>query len=38
MYGFSIVDNQIIQVAFYFDDDEEISWAIETWKEIKIKK
>jgi len=33
--GFSITDNQLIQVALYFDDEVDINWAIETWKNIK---
>lgn len=37
IYGFSIIDGQIIQLAFYFDDEENESWAIETWKKIKMK-
>jgi hypothetical protein len=38
LYGFSIIDNETIQVALYFDEDEEINWAIETWKNIQIRK
>lgn len=37
IYGFSIVDKEIIQLAFYFDNQEDESWAIETWKNIKKK-
>lgn len=37
IYGFSIVDKQIIQIAMYFDNQEDEYWAIETWKSI-IKK
>ena len=36
IYGFSITDNQYIQAALYFDNDEDETWAIETWKEIKL--
>jgi hypothetical protein len=38
IYGFSIINNQVIQAAFYFDEDEDLNWAIETWKNIKLKK
>ena len=37
IYGFSIVDKQNIQIALYFDNQEDESWAIETWKNIKKK-
>ncbi len=36
IYGFSIVDKEIIQLALYFDNNEDEFWAIETWKSIKI--
>lgn len=35
IYGFSIVDNQVLQLALYFDDDEDLNWALATWKGIK---
>ncbi|MDR2145715.1 MAG: DUF2185 domain-containing protein [Tannerella sp.] len=38
IYGFSIVDKQYIQIALYFDNDEDETWAIETWKGIKLAK
>jgi len=37
IYGFSIIDMEIIQLALYFDNKEDEYWAIETWKNI-IKK
>ncbi|MFT5824217.1 MAG: hypothetical protein ACI8ZM_005483 [Crocinitomix sp.] len=37
IYGFSIIDAQVIQLAFYFDNQSDRKWAIETWKEIKLK-
>lgn len=37
IYGFSMVDKQLIQIALYFDNQEDESWAIETWKGIKKK-
>lgn len=38
VYGFSIIDNQVVQVAIYFDHDNDKNWAIETWKKIKLNK
>lgn len=35
IYGFTIVDYQVIQIALYFDDKKDKDWAIETWKNIK---
>ncbi|MDU1889560.1 MAG: DUF2185 domain-containing protein [Dysgonomonas sp.] len=32
IYGFSIIENQIIMAAFYFDEEEDIRWATDTWK------
>ena len=37
MYGSSIIDNQVLEAALYFDDLEDLNWAIKTWKNIKIK-
>jgi hypothetical protein len=34
LYGFSIVDQETIQVALYFDNGTDFDWAIETWKGI----
>ncbi|MBN9296141.1 MAG: DUF2185 domain-containing protein [Filimonas sp.] len=36
IYGFSLIDNEILMATLYFDEDEDIDWAIETWKNIKI--
>jgi hypothetical protein len=36
IYAFSIVDNQLVYAAFYFDDEEDLKWAIETWESIKF--
>jgi len=36
IYGFSIIDNQVVMSALYFDEEEELTWAIETWKGIKL--
>ncbi len=36
--AFSIVDNEEMMNFFYFDDDRDLEWALETWKSInKIK-
>lgn len=34
IYGFSIIDFEVLQLAFYFDNEEDEKWAIETWKNI----
>lgn len=36
IYGFSIIDRQVLEVAIYFDDEEDLDWAIETWKNIRL--
>ena len=36
IYGFSITDNQIVMSVLYFDEEEDLTWAIETWKGIKL--
>lgn len=38
IYGFSIIDQGIIQIAIYFDERSDFDWAINTWKSIQIKK
>lgn len=37
IYAFSFVDGQILQMAFYFDDEKDKNWAVETWKSIKTE-
>lgn len=37
IYGFSIVDFEVLQLAFYFDNENDEEWAIETWKNIRIE-
>lgn len=32
--GFSIIDQEVIQIAFYFDEKSDLDWAISTWKNI----
>jgi hypothetical protein len=38
IYGFSIIDEQVLQVAIYFDEEEDFNWAIETWKNIRLRR
>ncbi|WP_420574046.1 DUF2185 domain-containing protein [Kordia sp.] len=35
IYAFSFIDEEILQMAFYFDDKKDKDWAIETWKKVK---
>jgi hypothetical protein len=36
IYGVTIIDNQIIRIALYFDEEGDLDWAIETWKSINM--
>ena len=36
IYGYSIVDYQVLQIAIYFDEISDTDWAIDTWKNIKL--
>ncbi|KUJ59775.1 hypothetical protein AR687_21455 [Flavobacteriaceae bacterium CRH] len=38
LFGFSIIDKEVLQAAFYFDEKEDLDWAIDTWKNIKLKE
>ena len=38
IYGFSIIDNQVIFSVWYFDEDRDLTWATDTWKDIKLTK
>ena len=38
IYGFSIIDNQVVFSVLYFDEDKDLTWAIDTWKDIKLTK
>lgn len=38
IYGFSIIDKQVLQIAIYFDEKNDFDWAKETWNNIKLKK
>jgi hypothetical protein len=35
LYGFTLADQETIQVALYFDDDVDLDWAVVTWKNIR---
>jgi hypothetical protein len=35
LYGFTLADKETIQVALYFDDGNELDWAVETWRSIR---
>ena len=37
IYGFSIIDFEVLQLAFYFDNENDEDWAIETWKNFKTE-
>lgn len=34
LYGFAVVDGQVLQGAFYFDHDRDKEWALNTWRSI----
>jgi len=34
IYGFCIINNQVLMACFYIDEKEDMEWAIETWKNI----
>ena len=38
IYGFSIIDKEVLQIAIYFDEKNDFDWAINTWKNIKLKE
>lgn len=38
LFGFSIIDKEVIQVAIYFDEVNDLDWATTTWKNIKLIK
>ena len=37
IYGYSIVDDHVAQLAFYYDDPGNRAWAMETWKSVTIR-
>lgn len=36
IFGSSIIDKEIVQLAIYIDNDADKDWAIDTWKKIRI--
>ncbi len=32
-----MVDGEVVDVALYFDNNNDKNWALETWKKIEIK-
>lgn len=37
IYGFSMVDGEVVQAAFYFDKEVDKEWALKTWRTIKYE-
>lgn len=35
LYGFTIVGNEVVQGAYYFDDVDELGWALTTWRSVR---
>ncbi|MCK7558447.1 DUF2185 domain-containing protein [Chitinophaga sedimenti] len=38
VYGFLIVDHEVLLASLYYDDPEDFNWAIDTWKRIHLNK
>ncbi|SHG67469.1 DUF2185 domain-containing protein [Flavobacterium defluvii] len=38
IFGFTIIDKEVLQTAFYFDEKTDFDWAINTWKNINYKR
>ena len=36
IYGYSIIEKQLLQLAFYYDNEEDEEWAIDTLKSIEL--
>ncbi|MBE8727615.1 DUF2185 domain-containing protein [Flavobacterium hungaricum] len=36
LYGFSIVDKELLYHVFYFDEKADLDWAVSTWKNIRF--
>lgn len=36
LYGYTIVGNEVAQGAFYFDNDQDREWAINTWNSVEM--
>lgn len=35
IHSYAIKDEQLLQLAFYIDDDKDVEWALETWRSIQ---
>jgi len=35
LYGFNIIDGQVLMTVFYFDNWDDVNWAVEVWKTIR---
>ncbi|WP_343695828.1 DUF2185 domain-containing protein [Flavobacterium sp.] len=38
IFGFTIIDKEVLQTAFYFNEKTDFDWAINTWKNINYKR
>ena len=36
IYAFTIVDEDLVQAAIYFDNDSDKKWALDTWRSIRF--
>ncbi|GAA5021983.1 hypothetical protein GCM10011506_01810 [Marivirga lumbricoides] len=37
IYSFSFIDEEILQMTFYYNNEKDKNWAIETWKKIRTE-
>lgn len=37
IYTFSLIESEVLYAVFYFDEPDDLAWAIETWKNLKLK-
>jgi hypothetical protein len=38
IYGFSIIDHEVLMTVLYYDDEKDRDWAIQTWRGIRLAK
>lgn len=38
IFGFCIIDEEVVQAALYFDEPKDKTWALDTWKSITLKQ
>ncbi|RYY53012.1 MAG: DUF2185 domain-containing protein, partial [Chitinophagaceae bacterium] len=36
LFGFSLIDKEIVMGSFYFDDEDDLEWAKDTWRSIVL--